>query len=811
MHTPYCEFLRYFHIFPSTLVITVFFPENLGNSKLFTNRLKIKKSAFGSAGTIVVTCLALIVGLVGPARADGKTVRRMWDHTQIQNQQFSAGGSTVALSDNTGGVVVWHKTADRSIMRGEVKTNGYQWGGVSGPNQRGNLAGLVDKNGTHQVFSGTTEGSATGIARYTQAAPSPEIIDAGQSTGDSLAATGHPDGTLIVANLGIGTAGGRTLRVGTLGNGAPAWKFDSIATDPHPNSKVSVSTFGAQVQVYFHSASGLVHMWSDDSKCTSWSREVKATDAASPSSSIATFEYSGQAHLLYVGQPGAKGHALQHRFYDPSSGAWHAETLSDDVQLGSDIVVSATASASGSGSASASASASASTGELYIAFGRAGNVVLRSYSQAMGWQRDELARGYAAHEGLAMGIGTRAGLNIFHRGNPATSVAGALLDLRQARAVTSYGFTYPAGGVARYNEAITDFRKSAEGNNVAREWWLKNKEALLDRYQALATQHYDTHIAGSEVRIYKPSVVAPHQILGQQLANIGSYGNSFGRINYSPAGAAYPETNNHAEVDFANRLIGGGVLTKGNVQEEFKLLASNFLPWVAAVRGRPHEGTSFAKDVSLKRLDTDPVVIKMGFPFQMVHQDEIYGSKLKLVNGFNPSRYLIPSNRPVNLYQIAMAAVDYSASTSLAPIKYSRQEVEQMTLTATKGFYEAMLAQHSDGVPIEIHTGKWGAGAFNNSPLAIWAMQRLAIEAAYNLFQQTTGISPNVNFYYDAYDAAGVAEAQAAHYAVSQAFQPTQTVSQHIDTILQWAAVDPAWQVSAPAPRPGRTSAAATG
>ena len=70
------------------------------------------------------------------------------------------------------------------------------------------------------------------------------------------------------------------------------------------------------------------------------------------------------------------------------------------------------------------------------------------------------------------------------------------------------------------------------------------------------------------------------------------------------------------------------------------LLETNFLPWVAAVRGSRHSGTTFTRDISLKHLDRVPVVIGVRRFLEVANPSEIYGPRLEQRIPFQADRVL---------------------------------------------------------------------------------------------------------------------------------------------------------------------------
>ncbi len=393
-------------------------------------------------------------------------------------------------------------------------------------------------------------------------------------------------------------------------------------------------------------------------------------------------------------------------------------------------------------------------------------------------------------------------------------LGGLAYPLQGAEAVgESHDFTYPSGSAGAYGHSIRKYM-AAHPFQPGQE----NYKALLEEHVRQAEANYEQKIAGTRVRVFQPNWVPKHVILSAQpgylyvspfqspadfAARVGNDQDAnFGNINYQLRGRPYPEENDDANVDFAARSIGGGALGTGNVQEELMMKKGTFLPWMAAVVGSQHNGTSFARRVSLKNLDKWPVVIKFPLIFDIANERAVYGGSLGSVANFNPSDYLRVRANPPDIYQICMAAKAYQAGQT-----YSRQDIEDMTVLATRGFYNAMLAQHTDGKPIKIHTGNWGAGAFNNSHRTMWAIQRLAIEAAYQLFahtlshtqqqqqQQATEVQPpRVEYFYDAYNAGGVREANEANNVVSQ-WVKIDTLANNIDHIFVTTQTDAAWRI----------------
>jgi hypothetical protein len=310
----------------------------------------------------------------------------------------------------------------------------------------------------------------------------------------------------------------------------------------------------------------------------------------------------------------------------------------------------------------------------------------------------------------------------------------------------------------------------------------------------LASKHYATHLAGSKVRVFDPVRLSEKRLQRLTLpavnAPLKNDKSKFGTVRYHLTATPYSYYSDHAYVDFANRLIMGGALSGGFVQEEIMMLTSNFLPHGADVRGNNRRGMRIAPHVSLMELDRLLAVIKARQFLTLDLQHEIYGGKLETVQPFNPYRYLKVSPKPADIYMVAMAAKYYPRGA-----KYTAQEIKQLITLATRGFLNAMLAQHSDRKPIKIHTGQWGAGAFNNSRSMTWAVQRVAFEAAHKMFVAKTKSKQPVDLYFNAFSKSGVTAIRGAHNSLAQNLKPGMRVGAVADWLYQRSQQDPNWQV----------------
>jgi hypothetical protein len=413
-----------------------------------------------------------------------------------------------------------------------------------------------------------------------------------------------------------------------------------------------------------------------------------------------------------------------------------------------------------------------------------------------------------------------------------------------ASPAASCQFTYDAAGKDRYPEGI-------------RECYPKfpippPKKALLDRHIQLAQDHWSL-VENSKVAILRPGTLTAAQILGTrleaphppQVAQVDlDQDSALGPIHYHLRAQPYAYRDGEAYVDFANRQIGGGVMTRGFVQEEILMLETNFLPWVAALKARGAKGVSFCPDVPLDSLDTQPVVIKLRRFLEVAHVHEIYGRKLVGAGPFDPARHLVPLATPVDIYMPAMAAPNYKrgsggGGTGHGPKPggfghrietrgprpggrshnpgstirkrghkpggpsrkpggpgrhYTLAAIQDLMVLATRAFYDTLMSQDQDGKPLVIHTGNWGCGAYGNSKRTIWVVQRVALEAAYRLFSQATGKALDVTFHYDAFDRDSVRQANEASNVFST-WPEGLTLRDYANRVIQKVQSDPAgWE-----------------
>jgi hypothetical protein len=299
---------------------------------------------------------------------------------------------------------------------------------------------------------------------------------------------------------------------------------------------------------------------------------------------------------------------------------------------------------------------------------------------------------------------------------------------------------------------------------------------LLKKYNSLWIKNFDYYILGSQIKIFKAQPIDKALLLSHEFKLSD-------KLSISILAKPYNYQTGEAFVDFANKFIGGGVLEGGFVQEEIMLSESNFLPWVAENRleNKENKGLSFCKDFSLTNLDTDPRVIYLGIIW---HWAGVYGVIA------DPEKNLVLDAPRKDIYAIAMAAKSFDKGS-----KYNKQDIEQMVLTATKAFYEAMLALDQDNKPLKITTGNWGAGVFNNSLAMAYGMQRLAVQAAYDLFKIATNKNLPMNFEYDTFGPKEEKVIRTAQEIYDKKLAKVNNLAQGIEVLYALSQEDSTWQV----------------
>ena len=331
-------------------------------------------------------------------------------------------------------------------------------------------------------------------------------------------------------------------------------------------------------------------------------------------------------------------------------------------------------------------------------------------------------------------------------------------------------------------------------NHLTDHYSKNNMPPVIERYIELWNENFDKLIRKSSVTFYQGEQPDKAQLLSKKINmsvtnKITREKFSLGNINYllTPAGFSYDK--GQAYPNFANQYWGGGVLHGANVQEEIKMRQSNALIWIAQANNASQNYAEWCPAININNLNINPVVMKLSI-FINFDNAEGYGSKLHGYDKEKQKALMTPKDNAEHIYSYAMAATSFSRGDF-----YKRSDLDEMFYVATTAFYYTMLAMDHDGKALEIHTGNWGAGAFNNSLKMGWAIQLFAIKAAYELFKTKTQKEPGVKYFYDANSAPSTKKLIEAYGQIRAHLKDDISADEYLETLLNLASTDDSWQV----------------
>jgi hypothetical protein len=199
--------------------------------------------------------------------------------------------------------------------------------------------------------------------------------------------------------------------------------------------------------------------------------------------------------------------------------------------------------------------------------------------------------------------------------------------------------------------------------------------------------------------------------------------------SYDPTPFA-EDPRNQFWVDFANKVLGGGVYSNGFAQEEVMFLET---PELANAAGLP-------ANVAIRTRTGTPgqegVMQGSPDPKVFLNANRVMQIKNAIDLGNNTS--------PINWQKITAAQLDAYAVPLAAPQKFNVLAIAAPKLSSTnppiadpntiKDLYNTFLAgftlaQQREGVtnkPVRIHTGPVGAGVFHNDRTVVYVLQNLA-------------------------------------------------------------------------------------
>jgi hypothetical protein len=179
------------------------------------------------------------------------------------------------------------------------------------------------------------------------------------------------------------------------------------------------------------------------------------------------------------------------------------------------------------------------------------------------------------------------------------------------------------------------------------------------------------------------------------------------RVEFYRKGVIEDTHSDAVHVDFANKFIGGGVLSNGSVQEEIYFLN--------------HPELIVARLFTQKLEENEVMIVKGARQFSL-HNG--YGYGFKFERSFQDFTKLDEKNRMHKLV-IAMNATNYRHNTA---DQFKLTEIEKELKKAYSGFCKVvkMSAKMGDNYDKPIATGHWGCGAFKGNKELKFVIQWIA-------------------------------------------------------------------------------------
>uniref|UniRef100_A0A0A9YZ06 poly(ADP-ribose) glycohydrolase n=1 Tax=Lygus hesperus TaxID=30085 RepID=A0A0A9YZ06_LYGHE len=173
--------------------------------------------------------------------------------------------------------------------------------------------------------------------------------------------------------------------------------------------------------------------------------------------------------------------------------------------------------------------------------------------------------------------------------------------------------------------------------------------------------------------------------------------NKLSRLYISSSGTIEDDGGGMMEIDFANKLVGGGVLGRGSVQEEIRFL---ICPELVVAR-------LFCESLE----DTEALIVT---GCERFNSYEGYGQSFTWSGNYDDSCRLRDSYRRLNTIVVAIDAI------------YNIQSSDQYTSEMISREISKAYAGFSFGQEGAIATGNWGCGAFKGDPFLKFVLQLMA-------------------------------------------------------------------------------------
>lgn len=205
---------------------------------------------------------------------------------------------------------------------------------------------------------------------------------------------------------------------------------------------------------------------------------------------------------------------------------------------------------------------------------------------------------------------------------------------------------------------------------------------------------------------------------------------------------------NHIYQVFSNKVLGGGTLNHGNVQEEKLMMTTTLLQFL--LNGYHKGGTYLANNLEINPIvvDTDIVVKDNSYDGYQNNLCPHYGRKgLMLASDANVANAIYQFiDKPIPIKAICVAVPAFRDVSGTA---YNAKCLSRIFQTLYKSFVAAILSDvSSNGGETNIHIGNIGCGAFNHNYNTIMVLQYLAIGCAIS----TTKPAKKIVVTYHAYD-----------------------------------------------------------
>lgn len=181
---------------------------------------------------------------------------------------------------------------------------------------------------------------------------------------------------------------------------------------------------------------------------------------------------------------------------------------------------------------------------------------------------------------------------------------------------------------------------------------------------------------------------------------------------YCPGNYYYREGESY--INFASTQLGGGVLRRGFVQEEFIFCMSSALPYLAR-----HKWSNERAWATINEREGS-IITRMSL-IANIHPS-LYG---RAIDKKYSDDKVKPFDTPITINFVAMPAVKFASPGSAS---YDKKRIQSMVNRSYSSYCGAFDVHNSltPGKPFVLNSGMWGCGAYNNDPYVILIVQTIA-------------------------------------------------------------------------------------